>query len=244
MDLNSEIDKLLYYYSYHTTLVLEMNVASNYFWKTQLEQLRRIQSDKDYVPVEERNPDKYDKLGFSLFEKFELIKEHSPKMSLIYLFSLFEAFNKDFFQTLFKYKPELMKSKKKQINYDTILKFSDINELHEYITQKEVNQYGYFDIDAIAQILMDKFKINLKEELKYWEQLRENYYRRNLIVHNDGKISSVYLKKFELSDKDLNKELKCDDTYLEECCRNIQNYIDFIYSSIKKKFYLTDIFEK
>ncbi len=244
MDLNSEIDKLLYYYSYHTTLVLEMNAASNYFWKTQLAQLKRIQSDKDYIPVKERNPDKYDKLGHSLFEKFDLIEEHIPKMSLIYLFSLFEAFNKDIFQTLFKYKPELMKSKKKQLDYETILKFSDINDLHEHLSQIEVNQYGYFDIDVIAQLLMDKFKINLKEKYEYWEQLRENYYRRNIIVHNDGKISSVYLKKLELTDKDINKELKCDEKYLGECCRNIQTYIDFIYSSIKKKFKLTNIYER
>ncbi len=141
MDLNSEIDKLLYYYNYHTTLVLEMNAASNYFWKTQLAQLKSIESGKDYIPVKERKPDKYDKLGHSAFEKFDLIEEHIPKMSLIYLFSLFEAFNKDFFQTLYKYKPELMKSKKKHLNYELILKFSDINDIHEYIIQNEVNQY-------------------------------------------------------------------------------------------------------
>ena len=36
MNLKSEIDKLIYYYNYHTTLVLEMNAASNCFWNTQL----------------------------------------------------------------------------------------------------------------------------------------------------------------------------------------------------------------
>ncbi len=235
MDLNTEIDKLIYYYSYHTTLVLEMNTASNYFWNTQLAQLKRIQSDKNYIHIKDRKPDKYDKLGHSLFEKFELIEEHTPKMSLIYLFSLFEAFNKDFFQTLFKYRPELMKSKRKHLNYETILEFSDINDLHEYITQKEVNKYGYFDIDNIAQMLMDKFNISLKEEFEYWKQLRENYFRRNIIVHNDGKISSTYLRKLELPNEELNKELICDNVYIGECCRNIQTYIDFISSSIKKK---------
>ena len=236
MNLNSEIDKLLYYYSYHTTLVLEMNTASNYFWNTQLAQLKEIQSEKNYIHIKDRDTDKYDKLGHSFFEKHDLIEEHTLKMSLIYYFSLFEAFNKDFFQILFKYKPELMKSKKKHLNYETILKFSDINELHEFITQKEVNKYGYFDIDIIAKILMDKLKINLKEELECWEKLRENYYRRNIIVHNDGKTSSVYLKILELSDKEINRELKCDDIYLGECCINIQTYIHFISNSIKKIF--------
>ena len=90
MNLKSEIDKLIYYYSYHTTLVLEMNAASNYFWNTQLSQLKRIQSDKNCIHIKDRNTNKYDKLGHSLFEKFDLIKEHTPKMSLIYFFSQLE----------------------------------------------------------------------------------------------------------------------------------------------------------
>jgi len=49
-------------------------------------------------------------------------------MSLIYLFSLFEAFNKDFFQTLFNYKPELMKSKEKKVESDLSLAFIDVGQ--------------------------------------------------------------------------------------------------------------------
>ena len=80
MNLNSEIDKLIYYYSYHTTLVLEMNAASNYFWNTQLAQLKRIQSDKNYIHIQDRNTGKYDKLGHSIFEKSNFTEEHTPKM--------------------------------------------------------------------------------------------------------------------------------------------------------------------
>lgn len=81
MNLKSEIDKLIYYYNYHTTLILEMNAARNYFWNTQLAQLKQIQSDKDYIHIKDRNVNKYDKLGHSLFEKSDLIEEHIPKMS-------------------------------------------------------------------------------------------------------------------------------------------------------------------
>jgi len=111
-------------------------------------------------------------------------------------------------------------------------------DLYECIIQKEINKFSYLDIEQIAQMLMDKFNINLKEEFEYWKQLRESYYRRNIIVHNDGKISSTYLRKLELPNEELNKELICDNDYLGECCRNIQTYIDFISSSIKKKFKL------
>jgi hypothetical protein len=236
MDLKSELDKIIYYYNYHTSLVYEINAASTYFWNTQLQQLKQIENKENYIKLDVRKPNKHKKLGFNLFEKHELIGEHVPKMSLIYLLSLFEAFNKDFFQTLFKYKPELMRNKNKNLDYETILNFSDMNDLYDFVIQKEVDNLGYQDIDQIVEKLISMFKINLPDEFEFWDQLRENYYRRNIIVHNDGKISSPYLNKLERPSEDLNKELKCDDKYLWECSRNIQTYINFITEAIRKKF--------
>jgi len=183
-----------------------------------------------------KRKDKFDKLGLDPFEKIDLINEHMLKMSMIYLFSLFEAFNKDFFQILFLNKPYLMKSKNQKLDYETLLAFSDINELHEYLSHKEVVKYGYYDIDELSKFLIETFNLNLEEDFEYWKELRENYYRRNIIVHNDGKISKIYLKKLALPEEKLNKELNIDKFYLGTCCRNIKNYMSFISESIRRKF--------
>ncbi len=236
MNLKSEIDKINSYYSYHTTLILEIIAANDYFWKTQFDQINLFHNKNEYINSLNKKKDKFDKLGFDPFEKIDLIKEHMLKMGLIYLFSLFEAFNKDFFQILFFNKPYLMKSKNKKLDYETLLSFSEINELHEFLSHKEVDKYGYNDINDLSKLLLEDFNINLEDDFEYWKGLRENYYRRNIIVHNDGKISRIYLNKLDLPDEQLNIELKSDNMYLGECCRNIQNYMTFISDSIRRKF--------
>jgi len=236
VNLKSELDRIDSYYSYHTTLVLEIVVANEYFWKTQSDQISLFHNKEEYLKSLNNRQDKFDKLGLDPFEKIDLINEHMLKMSMIYLFSLFEAFNKDLFQALFLNKPYLMKSKIKELDYETILGFSDINDLHEYLSHKEVDKYGYYDIDELSKFLVETFNISLEEDFEYWKELRENYYRRNIIVHNDGKISKVYLKKLALPEEQLNKELITDKFYLGDCYRNIKNYMDIISESIRKIF--------
>jgi len=234
--MKSEMDKIDSYYSYHTTLILEIVVANDYFWKTQSNQISLFHNKNEYLNSLNKRQDKFDKLGFDPFEKIDLINEYILKMSLIYLFSLFEAFNKDLFQILFFNEPYLMKSKNKKLDYETILNFSDINELHEFLSHKEVEKYGYYDIDELSKLLVETFNINLEDDFEYWNELRENYYRRNIIVHNDGKVSRIYLNKLNLLDKELSKELSIDKFYIGDCCRNIKNYMSFISESIRKKF--------
>ncbi len=66
-----------------------------------------------------------------LLEETNPKKNYLMKMTLIYLFAIFEAFNKDFFVKLYSSKPELMKSDKKQISYKQALGFTSLEDLHE-----------------------------------------------------------------------------------------------------------------
>ncbi len=236
MDLKTEMDKIDAYYSYHTTLVLEMVAANEYFWNTQADQIKLFHDKNAYLKMLKNRQDKFDKLGLDPFEKMDLINEHMIKMSMVYLFSLFEAFNKDLFERLFICKPNLLKTKNKNVDYETLLNFKDINTLHEYLAAEEVDKFGHLDIDKLSKYLVDKFNINLELDFKLWKKLRENYYRRNILVHNDGKVSSIYLTKLGLSEKDLNDELSTDKFYLGDCCRNIKSYMEFISESIRNKF--------
>ncbi len=63
------------------------------------------------------------------------------------------------------------------------------------------------------------------------------------IVHNDGKISELYLKKMSLGDDQLNEELNCDIEYLWKCHYDIQSYMDFIDDSMRIKFNLKSCIE-
>ena len=181
---------------------------------------------------------KLEKLNSQINQKPETIKDHVLKMGLIYFFSLFEAFNKDYFQELFIFKPNLMKSKERKVDLEYLLQFKNIEDLHKSLSQNLIERFGYLDIDKLAGLILKKFKIDLENNLECWSSLRESYFRRNCIVHNDGKMSEIYLKKFSLGNDQLNEELNCDIEYIWKCHNDIQSYMDFIDDSIRKKFNL------
>ena len=124
------------------------------------------------------------------------------------------------------------------LDNEYILQFKDIKDLHRSLSQNLTEKYGYYNIDELAGLILEKFNIDLRNNLECWANLRENYYRRNIIVHNDGKISELYLKKMSLGNDQLNQELNCDIEYLWKSHYDIQSYMDFIDDSIREKFKL------
>ena len=156
-------------------------------------------------------------------------------MAHIYLITLFEAFNKDFFTEILNYKTEIMKSKK-EIQYEEILKYASIEDLHKYMVKKKIDEISYMNLDEFAEnFLFKHFNIDIKIGFSKWNDLREKYYRRNIIVHNNGKISEIYAQKMNLAPCEIGKELSTDIVYIEECFKDIHSCISFIEEKIYEK---------
>lgn len=165
---------------------------------------------------------------------------HILNMSVIYLFSIFEAFNKDFFREILLERPEIMKSKTKNINYEEIINLASIQEIHKWLVTKEIDGIGYMNIDDFGNFLKNKFNIDLKE-YPYWDELREQYYRRNIIVHNSGKISELYIDKMSLNLSDIGKKLEVDFDYIQNCFLKIHDALTYIASKVFEKFKLSKL---
>ena len=164
--------------------------------------------------------------------------EHLMNMTLVYLMALFEGFNKKFFLALLMNKPEQMKSRKKTINFEKLVEFDSLENLHKYLAEKITNKLGYKDIDKFKNFLSEQYNINLDKEFESWEALRDNYYRRNIIVHNHGRISELCIKKLNISPDLLNSKPIMNIDYLAEASNNLKSYMDFIFITIKEKFNL------
>jgi len=248
MNIEYELAEIKTYYSTHLTFIIETVISSMYFWGYNVTTMGdgKIKAifDKGRNPFlpepkqEIPKGDMFTQLNYQINQKPDTIKNYLLKMGLISYFSLFEAFNKDFFQKIFIFKPEIMKNKNKEVNLDFVLKFDKIEELHKALSQKEIEKIGRFNIDEIASFLFNKFKIDLKSNLECWLSLRESYYRRNIIVHKNGKISEIYIQKLSLGRDHLDKELICDIEYITNCYNYLQEYINYISNSIRKKFKL------
>lgn len=179
-----------------------------------------------------------------MFEKHHQMRRNIPKsehlmnMTLVYLMALFEGFNKKFFLTLLMNKPEQLKSRKKTVNYEKLIEFDSIENLHKYLAKEITNKLGYKDIDKFKNYLSKQYNINLDKEFENWEALRDNYFRRNIIVHNNGRISEICIKKLKISPDLLNSKPIMNIDYLAEASNNLKSYMDFIFITIKEKFKL------
>ncbi len=255
MSIESKLAGIKIYYSTHITFILETVISTMQFWgyNTTFMGDGSIKAIKDRFkhfnfhsqePKQEIFPkNKLEKIDYQINQKPETIRAHILKMGLIYFFSLFEAFNKDYFQEIYLFKPDLMKSKKKKVDLEYLLQFKNFKDLHRSLSQNLIERFGHLDIDKLARLFLKKFNIDLKNNLECWSNLRESYYRRNIIVHNDGKISETYLKKLSLGEDQLNVEINCDIEYFWKAHYDIHSYMDFIDDSIRKKFNLKSLIE-
>lgn len=258
MSLGVKLYTIFHHYQDQINLVLDIMFEMHYIMKDEYNRIQDVLNSADYkkkftefMKLVSRLDKSPDGTSVQLSEEHQEIHDlqrqltrnipkanHFMNMILVYLMALFEGFNKQFFSTLFYHMSEQMKSKDKKINYEVLLNFKSIKNLHEYISEKETYEFGHMDIDKFGKELAKRYNFQLNEEFEYWEDLREKHYRRNIIVHNNGKISEIYLNKMNLSSENLNRKLNCDIDYLIDTNNNLKKYMSFIFTKIKEKFNL------
>ena len=258
MTLGVKLYTIFHHYQDQINLVLDIMFEMHYIMKDEYIRIQDVLNSEDYkkkyiefMELVSRLEKSTDGTSVQLSEEHREIYDlqsqlarnipkanHFMNMIHVYLMALFEGFNKQFFSTLFYHMPEQMKSRDKKINYEVLFNFKSIENLHKYISEKETDEFGRMDIDKFNKELAKRYSFQLNEEFEYWEDLREKYYRRNIIVHNNGKISEIYLNRMNLSSENLNRKLNCDIDYLIDTNNNLKNYMSFIFTKIKEKFNL------
>lgn len=172
--------------------------------------------------------------------KLNLQRRAFLNMIHVNLFTYFEAFNKDFFLEVFLSNPKyLLKSSEakkkgesdKILDYKEILDFSSYEEIIFHMSYRQVEKYAHLNIDKFNIELKSKFDIDLIINFKNWDELRENYYRRNVVVHNKSRISKIYALKMNCEDE-IGHGLRSNSNYIKSIGNNIDKYIDFIYGKI------------
>lgn len=258
MSLGVKLKSISEYYQQQITLVMDVLFSTYYILKNEYIKIRDLLSSEDYqkryteyLKIIDQLEKSAEGTGIYLSEQHQDMlekhremrlnipkSEHLMNMTLVYLMALFEGFNKNLFLTLLMNKPEQMKNRKKSINYERLLEFNSLEDLHKHLAEKITNELGYKDIDEFNNFLSEQYKIDLNNKFKNWEALRDNYYRRNIIVHNNGRISELCIKKLNILPDLLNSKPIMNIDYLAEASNNIKTYMDFIFTSIKEKFKL------
>lgn len=142
-----------------------------------------------------------------------LFNEFIRDMSLVYLVAEFESFLQDILRTTFQRRPEALASSEKSITIEELIKFKDIKNVRQRIMEKEIQSVVNQDLGFIEAYLERKFRLKLPE-FDSWKKFKERFYRRNIIIHNSGKVNRLYRQKTGYKGK--TKKMVVSQEYLEE----------------------------
>jgi hypothetical protein len=169
-----------------------------------------------------------------MYNHREHIRRSSKEMILVYLIIIFEEFLSNLLSTLLRKRPEILKSSHKSITYKEAFQYLDLYELLKVSSKKEAQSIIDLDIDKLGEYLSTKFKFNLNQRTD-WNQFKEFFYRRHVIVHNYGYPDSTYVAKTKYKVHE-DEWLEIDNTYLTKAFDIFEKYSDQISVFFDKKY--------
>lgn len=162
-----------------------------------------------------------------LYEFADTQQELAYRMAHVFMIAIYEAFIKELFKKLYNFDSYLMISKRYTSKK---IKRMSPNELEELISKK-LRKIG--NVDKLNKTLSKPdFNIDVNAKFPKWSGLRENYYRRHVIIHNHGIYDRDYVNKTNSSKKLIGTEIETDLQYIKDLAHNICNFIAFLGGQI------------
>jgi hypothetical protein len=158
----------------------------------------------------------------------------SKEMIFIYLIIIFEEFLANVLSTLFRKRPQILKSSQKSITYQEAFQHVDLYELLKAVSKREAGSAIDLDIDKLSVYLSKKFKFSLNQRTD-WDQFKEFFYRRHVIVHNYGYPDPIYIAKVKHKVHE-DEWLETDNTYLAKAFDIFEKYSKHISAYFDKKY--------
>ena len=149
---------------------------------------------------------------------------------LVSLICQFDTYVSDLIKAIYTVRPEILNTSEKQFSFAELKNFKNIQDATEYIIEKEIETVLRGSYTEQFEWFEGKLKIQLRKDLPIWETFVEITQRRNLFVHNDGKVLMQYLNvcnknNIKIDDNVIiGYELSIDEIYLNiafECLYEI-----------------------
>lgn len=134
------------------------------------------------------------------------------KMSLVYLVSQFESYLQKILHASFEKWPMSI-GEKKGITFEQLISCKNLDEAKGLVMQKEISGIMREDIDKIDKQLSDRWGVRMSG-FPDWRKASERFYRRNMIIHNDGMPDDVYIHK--TGNTGTQSRLDVSQDYIEE----------------------------
>lgn len=152
----------------------------------------KVENGNTFYKFNEENAHKLE-----ILEKNEKIAKISidiiPNSLFVSLISQFDAFLGKLIKQIFLTKPEILNSSEKSISFSKLSELKSFDETKEFMIEKEIESVLRESHTEHFLWLENKLKITLRKDLEIWKTFIEITERRNLLVHNEGIVTSQYL---------------------------------------------------
>jgi hypothetical protein len=109
------------------------------------------------------------------------------------IFSEFDAFIGALLKIIYSEKPELLKNISREITYENLSTYNNIEAIKQEMLEKQIDSFRRGSYVDQFTTMESKFVIKLRE-FKEWGEFVELSQRRNILVHNGGRVNEQYLK--------------------------------------------------
>lgn len=146
------------------------------------------------IPKEMEKYELNPKKALREYEKITARKEILNNSVLMMLLIKYEEMIMGIFRRVMLSYPEAYLADKK-LSYSEILEIdSKLDSVKEILVNQEIDEIMRKPISDWYKILNEKHKINFNILIEYFEEFKEIYYRRNIVVHNNGIVNNDYIK--------------------------------------------------
>lgn len=145
------------------------------------------------------------------FEKYCQLMDIHNNNALVSMLIRLESFFQDYFEWLVKKYPDRY-LQDKSIKYSEILKY-DFESVKQQLTREAADSIMSQPLREWLRIIRTH-KYNLDSLNPYLDEFNEMYYRRNIIVHNNGEVNRMYLSNVKGCKAELGMRLSTDKEYI------------------------------
>ncbi|MCX6233646.1 MAG: hypothetical protein NT175_02835 [Bacteroidetes bacterium] len=135
-----------------------------------------------------------------------------PRSLFVCLISQFDASFNKLIKKIFELYPEKLSSSEKALTYSQIIDFKTLDQVKEYVVEKEIESVLRENHSYHFEWLEKKLGMPLRKDLTVWPSFIELTERRNLFVHNDGLVSNQYITTCRKHSIKLDKNIKVGQT--------------------------------
>lgn len=141
------------------------------------------------------------------------------RASFITLTSTCEFFLSRLLHFYYDLYPESAGIKDKSLTLEDLKSFNSVDDAERFLIEKKVEQILRSELKNWFEVLKKELKLSLGYYESLKDELIECFQRRNILVHNGGKVNSIYHSKVSESYKtkyEIDEKLVVDEKYLDQ----------------------------